>query len=50
MAGICDVVETEDGGVVDVVFGSRVVNVVLQGLTYLVVVGSCEGVVIAVPP
>lgn len=49
MAGICDVVETEDGGVVEVVFASGVVTVVLQGLTYLVVVGSCEGVVIAVP-
>lgn len=49
VAGFCVVVETADGGVVEFVFASRVVSVVLQGLTYLVVVGSCEGVVIAVP-
>lgn len=49
VAGICVVVETEDGGVVEVVFATRVVTVVLQGLTYLVVVGSSEGVVIAGP-
>lgn len=49
VTGICVIVETEDGGVVEVVFGTRVVTVVLQGLTYLVVVGSCEGVVIAGP-
>lgn len=49
VAGICVVVETEDGGVVEVVFATRVVTVVLQGFTYLVVVGSCEGVVIAGP-